>query len=241
MAKKFSSTTPNYGEQYQDSLTGYSPSTVGRCYTTHPPLPLGEFVIYGGSCSQPIVKDADIYIGFDYMQVSQVYPWEEQSGPLHVNFPISDMHAPSDADKFKKLITWVCEQLQAGKKIHAGCIGGHGRTGTFLAAVVKEMLGEEDAITYVRKHYCKKAVESDAQIEFLHKHFGVTKISGSKSGRTHTPTAAPGNTTMWPGYFQDTHVPKAPPTKKSASAPFANASRTISPVVSARCLWTEQK
>ena len=73
------------------------------------------------------------------------------------------MQAPKDAVEFKKMVVWLKEQGQAGKKIHIGCIGGHGRTGTLLAALVKEVTGNVDAIAYVRKNYCAKAVESNSQ------------------------------------------------------------------------------
>ena len=74
------------------------------------------------------------------------------------------MDAPANVTRFKKLVTWLCNQLQDGKTVHVGCIGGHGRTGTVISAIVAELLEEKDAIQWVRKHYCKKAVESKAQV-----------------------------------------------------------------------------
>ena len=101
------------------------------------------------------------------------------------------MNVPDDPAEFKKMVTWTLQQLDEGKKVHCGCIGGHGRTGTFLAALCAEA-GEKDAITYVRKNYCKKAVESTKQAEFLTKHFGVTEVEGYKDTAsykaTHTTT-----------------------------------------------------
>jgi hypothetical protein len=35
----------------------------------------------------------------------------------------------------------------------------------------------------VRKHYCKKAVESKAQVAFLETHFGVKPTKGYKEGK----------------------------------------------------------
>lgn len=149
------------------------------CYETHPPLKIGEYTIYGGSCSKPVVKDADLYVGFDTSMTSTdlCYPWTSGYEFLYY---IQDMHAPKNPESFKKLIMYLEEQLKAGTKIHIGCIGGHGRTGTVLAALVKHMTGVDDAITYVRDNYCKKAVETSEQIEFLHKHFGITKVAGTK-------------------------------------------------------------
>lgn len=150
-----------------------------RCYMSHPPLVIGDYKIYGGSCIDPIVTDADIYVGFDYGMAKshKAYPWEEGESFL---FPIQDMGVPKDPEQFKKLVDWIAVQLIAKKKIHLGCIGGHGRTGMVLAALVKVMLGEKDAIQYVRKHYCTKAVESAAQVTFLRTHFEVSTAKGHK-------------------------------------------------------------
>lgn len=157
------------------------PGGTGRCYESHPPLTIDGHQIYGGSCISPVVTDADIYVGFDYSmkKSSKQYPWEGGESFL---YSITDMNAPSDPDSFLKLITWLELQLIANKKIHMGCIGGHGRTGLVLAALVKHMTGNADAITYVRGNYCRKAVESSAQIEFLHKHFGIKQVEPAKDG-----------------------------------------------------------
>lgn len=148
------------------------------CYKTHPPLVLGTVSIYGGSCHSPIVTDANVYLGLDgSMKTGLALPWE---GGVEFLYPITDMQAPKDAKSFRKLVDWVCNQLHSGKKVHVGCIGGHGRTGTLLSAVASVVLNEKDAITYVREHYCKKVVESKAQIDFLHTHFGVDKVKPTK-------------------------------------------------------------
>lgn len=157
-----------------------------RCYESHPALLIAGFHVYGGSCSNPVVKDADVYVGLDhsYKRSDKEYPWEEGVSFL---YPITDMAAPRDPASFKKLIDWLAEQILDGKKVHIGCIGGHGRTGTVLSALVAVLDNNKDAITYVRNNYCKKAVESEVQIAFLHTHFGITKVEPSKghySGHT---------------------------------------------------------
>lgn len=160
---------------------------VKKCYESHPALPVGEYVIYGGSCAYPVVTDADIYVALDFMRAPiSAQPWNPPDGKLHTAFYIPDMKAPTDPAEFKRMVTWLAAQLIAGKKVHVGCVGGHGRTGTVLAALVNEMTGEADAITYVRTNYCHKAVESAAQIHFLHEHFGIKKAKPTKLGHVST-------------------------------------------------------
>lgn len=147
-----------------------------RCHTTHKPLKLGMGEIVGGACGSPR-EGYDIYIGFDYgMKMQhQPFPWDQKDDPIvEFQYRITDMCAPKSPSEFKKMIEWCAEQLHDGKNIHVGCIGGHGRTGLFLAALVS--LHEDvtdDPIGYVRKHHCKKAVESKSQMKFLKKHFGI--------------------------------------------------------------------
>lgn len=151
------------------------------CYHSHPALkmPGTELLIYGGSCYTPEVKDADLYVGFDagMTPTKKAFPWNPGD---EVFFPIKDMGVPSNVTEFKKMVQWVREQLEAGKKVHCGCIGGHGRTGMFFSALVSTF-NTPDATTYVRENYCKKAVESTEQVKWLHEHFGITKVAGYKS------------------------------------------------------------
>lgn len=152
------------------------------CYESHPPLkiPGTDLVIYGGSCLHPVVTDADVYIGFDFGMrfTGRNWPWKTGEEFL---FEIQDMSVPKHPEEFKKLVEWTAQQLRDGKKVHAGCIGGHGRTGLFLSALVNVMSGEKDAISYVRKAYCERAVETKSQIDFLETHFGVLPVGGSKT------------------------------------------------------------
>jgi hypothetical protein len=158
-----------------------------RCYSKHPPLkiPGTDKVIYGGSCSTPAVHDADVYIGFagDMRFTERNWPWKKGSEVL---FRIPDMCAPEKPEEFKKLVNWTIKQLEAGLKVHCGCMGGHGRTGMFMSAIVAQMGGVKDATEYVRKNYCSKAVESNSQVEFLHKEYGITKHLGYKTMKEYT-------------------------------------------------------
>lgn len=207
-------------------------SNYPRCLESHPPLKIGDHVIYGGSCSTPMVVNADVYVGFDgsHRHVNGAnYPWNPGVSFL---YHIADMHAPEDPESFKKLIEWLSVQLIANKLIHLGCIGGHGRTGLVLAALYKHVTGEADAITYVRKNYCEKAVESKEQVDFLHKHFGITPQPGAKAHtRSYTATTSHQSprTTSAPAPAKDK------PSKASKGAP--SGSFTVVPLKTYENIW----
>lgn len=149
-----------------------------QCYETHPPLKFGKAVVFGGSCLNPVVDDAYTYVGLDrgMCLTGKSLPWHDGEEFL---FAITDHSVPKSAPEFKKLIAHLSKRISEGRRIHIGCIGGHGRTGMVLSALVREVKGEADAITWVRKHYCKKSVETTTQVEFLVKHFGVKKVGVS--------------------------------------------------------------
>lgn len=221
-----------------------------RCYESHPVLKLGKGRLYGGSASQPTVKDADVYVALQSGSTSGRIsdPWDEQT-VVEVQYSIQDMHAPTNLPRFKKLVTWVCTQLQDGKKVHVGCIGGHGRTGTLLAAIVAEMSGKKDypAIQYVRQHYCKKAVESKEQIAFLVKHYGVETAEPAKP--EYKPEYKP-STGYGDGPWVDRWAKKktdvwesTKDTKSRRVDPdgLTKATKSYGPMASARSLWKPKK
>ncbi len=147
------------------------------CYKSHPPLEIvpGKFIL-GGSCRFP-PDDADILIGFSGImkETSKAHPWNAEAA----NFYIPDRGVPSSVLEFKKLLDWTEAHVLNGKKVHAGCVGGHGRTGLFLSALRFRMANDLDAISYVRKNYCEHAVESTSQVEWLNKHFGIIMVDPS--------------------------------------------------------------
>jgi len=177
---------PEFGGKSGITVVNTSSKPVVKCLHTHPAMPITvagkTFHVYGGSGRDPIHSDCDIYVALDGStpEHKSFYPWNNP-GRIFVSFYITDMTAPKDVDEFKRMIVWMGDQIIAGKKVHVGCIGGHGRTGTVLTALVRVMMNEEDAISYVRKHYCGKAVEAYTQVQFLHKEFGIKKVEAAKT------------------------------------------------------------
>ncbi len=60
----------------------------------------------------------------------------------------------------------IMDILRVERAVYVGCLGGIGRTGTFLACLVKRA-GMEDPIKFVRGSYLKGAVETKAQEAFV--------------------------------------------------------------------------
>jgi hypothetical protein len=217
-----------------DSGTPKNTIVTPKCYMSYPPIQLGAGVVYGGNCATPKITDANIYVGLDSwmnFQGGGKFPWsakEEKGGPEHeFCFRISDGYEPDDPEEFISMIDWLAEQLNLGKKVHVGCMGGHGRTGMVLAALVKVMNNEEDAITWVRKNYCKKVVETKVQVNFLHQYFGIKKVGGSHkhiqtSGMTYSnPQTYNDFGTSYLPKTNDTFIPgtKIPRTKGPRDLP----------------------
>lgn len=150
-----------------------------KCAHSHPALTIdGVGDIQGGSCYTPQGKyDVEILLCYGATLPRNILPWETTL----VRYAITDGMTPSDFKAFDRLIDWTIGQMKSGKKVHVGCIGGHGRTGLFLSALVAKATGNKDAITWVREHYCEKAVETTAQVTWLHTKYGITKAKPSKN------------------------------------------------------------
>lgn len=147
-----------------------------KCYEEHKPMPLGgDKFILGGCCVDHNHLEADVYVGLDDIMLGEtsLYPWTDKEAVL---FPIPDMKTPTDFEQFDNLIDWIQDKVEEGKTVHVGCLGGHGRTGMVLSALVFKMMGIEDAISYVRENYCEEAVETLGQTQWLNDHYGIKKV-----------------------------------------------------------------
>lgn len=164
------------------------------CRESHPTLELLGQKVHGGSCLSP-VKGYDIYVGLDMGMKRRhaPFPWHPADEVL---LSISDGDIPLAPEEFWNLIGWLIEKLKEGKSVHVGCVGGHGRTGMVLAALVSEIGLSDDPIAWVREHYCEKAVETDKQIKFLVKFW---KCKPAKPTRKATVVISSGKDWDWMG------------------------------------------
>jgi hypothetical protein len=90
-------------------------------------------------------------------------------GPKPVNSEVLSLDWPDMGIIPATLDFWITLWGMLPAKTVAMCIGGHGRTGTCLTALMI-VAGENyyDALDHIRDKHCKKAVESVAQTKYLH-------------------------------------------------------------------------
>lgn len=81
-----------------------------------------------------------------------------------VDYGCWDLHTlASRADQLASIV-------RAGQNVCIACHGGHGRTGTLLVATAMflgEVRAQNNPVKYIRKVYCREAVESSIQEETL--------------------------------------------------------------------------
>lgn len=92
----------------------------------------------------------------------------EIKASCHVALDIVDFNVPTQADA-RRAVVKALVLLDAHGDIYAGCMGGVGRTGLFLALMVKtlEDLPGTDAIQVVRDHFNIHAIETKEQEAFV--------------------------------------------------------------------------
>lgn len=160
-----------------------------KCYHDHNPILLslgGKMTyLYGGNGYTPAVK-ADVYIDLNPRKdVKAFVEYKTKDGGMYINFPIVNMQVPN-LTRLKEMVQVMITLVKQGKDIHVGCIGGHGRTGlvivALLATIHREKTGEipSDLISKVRAAYCSKAVESQQQVDYLVKNFGQEPVEPRK-------------------------------------------------------------
>ncbi len=68
------------------------------------------------------------------------------------------------------LLSQAMPLILNNKHVDIACLGGHGRTGTLAAILIGliENVSAYKAITTLRKRYCKRAVESRTQVNFIY-------------------------------------------------------------------------
>jgi protein-tyrosine phosphatase len=78
-----------------------------------------------------------------------------------------DWWLPSDHDDAHDAVLELWRRAEA-ERVEVACTGGRGRTGTVLACLaVLDGVPPGDAVSYVRRHYCPRAVETPWQQHYV--------------------------------------------------------------------------
>ena len=111
---------------------------------------------------QVVMAQSYLYAGSVLMNYESKFQRHQQERLIYVVWP--DMGIIPSKD-YEALLDYLERLLAGGKKIAVGCLGGHGRTGTILAGLIKriEHLSADEAISSLRKRYCQSAVETKGQ------------------------------------------------------------------------------
>ena len=73
-------------------------------------------------------------------------------------------------------VVWAIEKARAGEIVDVACLGSHGRTGTFMAAMLIYMgRTPGEAIAQVRKGHCERAIETDGQEKLVERLYTARK------------------------------------------------------------------
>jgi hypothetical protein len=136
----------------------------------HGALTFGDGILTGGS---ECVNIADVTIHLDSLHLPE-QDILDSAGELSkdnkqrvIYYPIADMGKPTNLETFTRLLGVIDACMIQGKHVNVHCIGGHGRTGMVLACYAGKYQGIDKPIEYIRARYCKNAVESLAQINFI--------------------------------------------------------------------------
>ena len=123
---------------------------------------------YGVDFKTPDGRDRTLF-GGSFFQAPRGEAWftvnlmQEHALPCSRYIPIKDFCVPPQASQ---LISAFEEILTTDKNVYVGCFGGKGRTGLFMACLLK-YLGDQDPITTVREQYLSHAVETFDQEQYV--------------------------------------------------------------------------
>jgi len=91
--------------------------------------------------------------------------WLDESWAAHgdvIDWP--DGGVPTDPAAAAAKIREAFQAARRGQRVEVGCIAAHGRTGTALACMaILAGVDANEAVDWIRDHYCEKAVESPYQ------------------------------------------------------------------------------
>ena len=124
-------------------------------------LPSGRLV-RGRSLRHPVADGPTPAFGVYLLgRPPPAVPWESR----WLRWP--DFRLPADPDQARRALTEAWRR-SAAERVEVACAGGRGRTGTALACLaILDGVAAAQAVTYVRTHYDRRAVETPGQRRFV--------------------------------------------------------------------------
>ena len=186
---------------------------------------IGQTKVYGGNAKAVraasrhfdlIVQAQDLSMPPDFAEIPLLAANEEAEALLpkslidvqlpatpHVLLDWPDFETPSVArewwDEFHAWLVAAPEQ-----RVVVTCQGGHGRTGTMLA-ILAGLGGATtgDPVEFIRKAYCRNAVESEEQLAYIAEVTGLqvrAKPSWAWAGKAQVPETGGSGTAYLPSW-----------------------------------------
>ena len=124
-------------------------------------LPSGRLV-RGRSLRHPVAAgQAPVFGVYLLGRPPPAVPWESR----WLRWP--DFRLPADPDQTRRVLP-AAWRRSATERVEVACAGGRGRTGTALACLaILDGVAAAQAVTYVRTHYDRRAVETPGQRRFV--------------------------------------------------------------------------
>lgn len=160
----------------------------------------------GNKKDQPDIEAQDETARKDFLTTLNKYNTKEAASILHLYIP--DFNIPNwDKSLWKPLAKDIVHILKSGRDVLVACAGGHGRTGvaiSILAYLIDPALVGNSPITWLRKIYCKKVVESQKQIDYIYEVLELGESPKALKPAKTVTVSSPASSTGWgsasPGY-----------------------------------------
>lgn len=123
-----------------------------------------------------VLKKENIQIIWNLMmELPSVLMREKQFYTNVLHSPIKDFNAPKSGSNFVYNLEQICLKLEAGHNVFIHCLGGHGRTGMALAALLIKinLMSADDALELT--HNICNGPEMECQKDFIKKFYTYEK------------------------------------------------------------------